>query len=64
MTIEIRPAVPSDAAQILTFITELAEYEKARHEVISNFLPAPPPRCSGLMYRSSRYRQLLPSHVE
>ena len=35
MTIEIRPAVPSDAAQILTFITELAEYEKARHEVIA-----------------------------
>ncbi|OXS19519.1 GNAT family N-acetyltransferase [Pseudomonas rhodesiae] len=36
MTIEIRPAVPSDAAQILTFITELAEYEKARHEVIAS----------------------------
>ncbi len=29
MTIEIRPAVPSDAAQILTFITELAEYEES-----------------------------------
>ncbi len=28
MTIEIHPALPSDAAQILTFITELAEYEK------------------------------------
>ncbi|RMP06810.1 hypothetical protein ALQ29_03495, partial [Pseudomonas marginalis pv. marginalis] len=36
MTIQIRPAVPSDAAQILTFITELAEYEKARHEVIAS----------------------------
>ena len=36
MAIEIRPAVPSDAAQILTFITELAEYEKARHEVIAS----------------------------
>ena len=36
MSIEIRPAVPSDAAQILTFITELAEYEKARHEVIAS----------------------------
>ena len=36
MTIEIRPAVPSDAAQILTFITELADYEKARHEVIAS----------------------------
>lgn len=36
MTIEIRPAVPSDAAQILTFITELAEYEKARHEVVAS----------------------------
>ena len=36
MTIEIRPAVPSDAAQILAFITELAEYEKARHEVIAS----------------------------
>lgn len=28
--------MPSDAAQILTFITELAEYEKARHEVIAS----------------------------
>ena len=36
MTIEIRPAVPSDAAQILTFITELAEFERARHEVIAS----------------------------
>ena len=36
MTIEIRPATPSDAPQILTFITELADFEKARHEVIAS----------------------------
>lgn len=36
MTIEIRPAVPSDAQQILAFITELADYEKARHEVVAS----------------------------
>lgn len=36
MTIEIRPAVPSDAPQILSFITELADYERARHEVIAS----------------------------
>ncbi|MNG84018.1 putative acetyltransferase [compost metagenome] len=33
MSLVIRPAVRADAAQILTFITELAEYERARHEV-------------------------------
>ncbi|ADP17312.1 GNAT family N-acetyltransferase [Achromobacter sp. SD115] len=36
MTIEIRPAVASDAAQIHAFITELAVYERAAHEVIAN----------------------------
>jgi GNAT superfamily N-acetyltransferase len=36
MTIEIRPATPSDAPQILAFITELADYERARHEVIAS----------------------------
>lgn len=36
MTIEIRPATPSDAPQILAFITELADFEKARHEVIAS----------------------------
>ncbi|CAH0221169.1 GNAT family N-acetyltransferase [Pseudomonas brassicacearum] len=36
MSIEIRPAQPSDAPQILAFITELADYEKARHEVIAS----------------------------
>lgn len=36
MSLTIRPAVRSDAAQILGFITELAEYERARHEVIAN----------------------------
>ncbi|MBA1202640.1 GNAT family N-acetyltransferase [Pseudomonas capeferrum] len=35
MTLSIRPAVRSDAARILTFITELAEYERARHEVVA-----------------------------
>lgn len=36
MSIEIRPATPSDAPQILAFITELADYERARHEVIAS----------------------------
>ncbi|WNW10856.1 GNAT family N-acetyltransferase [Pseudomonas sp. DTU_2021_1001937_2_SI_NGA_ILE_001] len=33
MNLHIRPARRDDAAQILTFITDLADYEKARHEV-------------------------------
>ena len=33
MAISIRDAVPADAATILRFITELAIYEKAEHEV-------------------------------
>ncbi|WP_191575578.1 GNAT family N-acetyltransferase [Achromobacter insolitus] len=36
MNIEIRPAAPSDAAQIHDFITELAVYERAAHEVIAS----------------------------
>ena len=36
MTIEIRPAVASDAAQIHAFITELAVYERAAQEVIAS----------------------------
>ncbi|MFS0827468.1 GNAT family N-acetyltransferase [Pseudomonas phoenicis] len=36
MSLSIRPAQRSDAAQILAFITELAEYERARHEVIAS----------------------------
>ncbi|MBF8780251.1 GNAT family N-acetyltransferase [Pseudomonas fulva] len=36
MTLTIRPARRSDAGQILAFITELAEYERARHEVIAS----------------------------
>lgn len=35
MPVHIRPARVEDASQILTFITELAEYERARHEVIA-----------------------------
>lgn len=35
MSLTIRPAVRSDAGQILAFITELAEYERARHEVVA-----------------------------
>ncbi|MDH1549577.1 GNAT family N-acetyltransferase [Pseudomonas juntendi] len=35
MSLSIRPAAPADAAQILNFITELAEYERARHEVVA-----------------------------
>ena len=33
MTLNIRTATPSDAALILRFITELAIYERAEHEV-------------------------------
>ncbi|MGX1022043.1 MULTISPECIES: GNAT family N-acetyltransferase [unclassified Pseudomonas] len=36
MSLTIRPAVRTDAAQILAFITELADYERARHEVIAS----------------------------
>ncbi|MFJ4396085.1 GNAT family N-acetyltransferase [Pseudomonas sp. NPDC089396] len=36
MSLNIRPAVRTDAAQILAFITELADYERARHEVIAS----------------------------
>lgn len=36
MSLAIRPAVRSDAAQILAFITELADYERARHEVVAS----------------------------
>lgn len=36
MSLEIREARPGDAPQILTFITELADYERARHEVIAS----------------------------
>jgi GNAT superfamily N-acetyltransferase len=35
LTIHIRPAHSSDAAQILRFITDLAVYEKAEHEVVA-----------------------------
>ncbi|MGV3550319.1 N-acetyltransferase family protein [Rhizobium sp.] len=33
MTVTIRQATPSDAATILRFVRELADYEKALHEV-------------------------------
>lgn len=36
MNLHIRPARPDDVAQILEFITELADYEKARHEVTAS----------------------------
>ncbi|MGH8805944.1 MAG: GNAT family N-acetyltransferase [Polaromonas sp.] len=35
MSIEIRAATKADAALILSFITELAIYEKAEHEVVA-----------------------------
>lgn len=35
-TLNIRPATVQDASVILTFITDLAIYEKAKHEVIAN----------------------------
>ena len=36
MNIAIRPATASEAAQIYAFITELAVYERAAHEVIAS----------------------------
>jgi GNAT superfamily N-acetyltransferase len=36
LTIHIRPATHADAALILRFITELAVYEKAEHEVVAS----------------------------
>lgn len=36
MTLQIRPAQASDAAQILAFITDLAIYERAREQVIAS----------------------------
>ena len=36
MPLQIRPAQPADAAQIFEFITELAIYERAAHEVIAS----------------------------
>ncbi|MCG8708596.1 GNAT family N-acetyltransferase [Brenneria sp. 4F2] len=36
MNIEIYPAQKSDADVILNFIIELADYEKARHEVVAS----------------------------
>ncbi|WP_342625220.1 GNAT family N-acetyltransferase [Pseudomonas alkylphenolica] len=36
MPLHIRPARRDDAARILAFITELADYERARHEVIAS----------------------------
>jgi GNAT superfamily N-acetyltransferase len=33
MTLSIRPARPGDAALVLAFVRELAEYEKLLHEV-------------------------------
>ncbi len=36
MSLYIRAATPADAAQILAFITELAIYEKAEHEVVAS----------------------------
>ncbi|BDM23212.1 GNAT family N-acetyltransferase [Pseudomonas sp. LRP2-20] len=35
MSLTIRPAVRTDAAQILAYITELAEFERARDQVIA-----------------------------
>jgi GNAT superfamily N-acetyltransferase len=36
VTFDIRPAIPSDAALIHGFITDLAIYEKAEHEVLAS----------------------------
>ena len=50
MTVAVRPAAASDAALILSFIRELADYERLLHEVrasqadISAMLFAPAPR--------------------
>ncbi|WP_051091220.1 GNAT family N-acetyltransferase [Methylopila sp. M107] len=36
MSVSIRSAVPSDAALILAFVRELADYEKLAHEVVAD----------------------------
>ncbi|WP_371734641.1 GNAT family N-acetyltransferase [Allopusillimonas soli] len=36
LAIEVRPATRADAQQIYAFIHELAEYEKAAHEVVAS----------------------------
>lgn len=36
LSLHIRPAERHDATQILAFITELADYEKARHAVVAS----------------------------
>ncbi|MHC6225338.1 GNAT family N-acetyltransferase [Pseudomonas sp. X10] len=36
MSLTIRPAQRADAAQILAFIIELADYERARHAVVAS----------------------------
>ena len=35
MSLAIRPAAPADAALVLSFIRELAEYERLAHEVVA-----------------------------
>ncbi|HEY8565596.1 MAG TPA: GNAT family N-acetyltransferase [Beijerinckiaceae bacterium] len=35
MTLSIRPAAPGDAALVLAFVRELADYEKLLHEVVA-----------------------------
>ncbi|MDQ0466004.1 GNAT superfamily N-acetyltransferase [Caulobacter ginsengisoli] len=36
MTLAVRPAVPADAALILGFIRDLAEYERLAHEAVAS----------------------------
>jgi len=53
MTLSIRPARPGEAPLVLTFIRELAEYERLLHEVVADeaaidallFIPAPRAFC-------------------
>jgi GNAT superfamily N-acetyltransferase len=61
LTIAIRPAVRSDAAQILDFITELAVYERAGHAVVASvddiertLFAADTPTCALLCLRDGK----------
>ena len=36
MTLSIRPARPGEAGLVLSFVRELAEYEKLLHEVVAS----------------------------
>lgn len=49
----IRPAIRSDSALILAFISELADYEKLGHEVVATI-----PQLEETLFGDSRYAQV------